>query len=455
MADKLISQLKFHDFSKKTVNSLPETPGVYVYTNEKKKVIYIGKAKNLKSRVRSYKAKGLIGKTEKLVSKIKYMSYIEVSSEMEALLLEARLVKKYKPEYNVALKDDKHPLYVAITKDEYPLILEVRKSDDKKNYSLFLGPFPSSRNLHSVLKMLRRIFPYANHVPGKRKCFYAHIGLCNPCPSVIDSLQGDEKKQLTMKYKDNIRRIRGVLSGRISYVKRDLEKQMRKYSKQEDFENAKAVRDQIKRLDYITSSPEKVTDPYLENPNYVEDVRESEMEELTKIVNKLSGEKLFSSPIKRVECYDIAHIAGTAPTASMVTFIDGTPDKSLYRHFKIYQKNTRSDFASMQEVIKRRTKHIKDWGIPDLLVVDGGKGQITSFIRAINETGNDFDTVVVGLAKKRETLIYPHLRDGKTEFNSMVLPKGGARNFLQRIRDESHRFARRLHHKQLLKDYKS
>lgn len=166
---------------KQVVSTIPENPGVYIFKKDSQ-VIYVGKAINLKRRVRSYFDLHLLPKTKKMVSEANNLKFIIVSSEFEALLLEAKLIKKFQPKYNVIAKDDKHPLYIAITKEEFPRVIAVRKLITS-NYSLMAsyGPFPSSHNVYSVLKMIRRIFPYSDHKIGKRVCLYSHIGLCNPC----------------------------------------------------------------------------------------------------------------------------------------------------------------------------------------------------------------------------------------------------------------------------------
>jgi excinuclease ABC subunit C len=401
---------------------LPETPGVYVFFNEETP-IYIGKAINLKRRVSSYFDLDLETKTAHMVSEANHISYVKVESELESLLLEARLIRKYMPHYNIAAKDDKHPLYIRITKEKYPRIITARKIEEKEKNLAFYGPFPSSTSVRLVLKMLRRIFPYSDHKLGNRRCLYSHIGLCNPCPNEIE--QSTNKKDLRHIYVKNVRRVKAVLSGKFNGVKSDLTKEMDRYANSQHYEEARLVRDQIERLDYITRE-QLPTDYYLENPNLYEDQRKREIQDL---------EDLVGIKINRIECYDISHLAGVNATASMVTFIGGDPDKNFYRHFRIRQAKGGNDYDAMREVAKRRAKHFDDWGKPELIIVDGGKGQISSF---------QIDLPVVGIAKHPDRLI---VGDKKIEL------KGPSLNLVARMRDEAHRFARRYHHHLISKVY--
>lgn len=430
----LAQRLKKTKIQPDTCKGIPETPGVYVFFKDKTP-IYIGKAINLKRRVSSYFDIDLENKTAKMVTEANYISYIKVDSELESLLLEARLIRKYMPHYNIAAKDDKHPLYIVITKEKYPRVITARKIDIKQGSTLSVfGPFPSTRNVYSVLRMLRRIFPFSDHKLGKRKCIYSHIGLCNPCPNTI--VQSAQNIELRKKYLSNIRNLKSILEGRINKVKSDLEKQMKIASSKENFEEAKIIRDQIERLEYITR-PQIPTDYFMQNPNLYEDQRNLEIGELKKL---LTRRNLVISDLSRIECFDVAHLAGTNPTASMVTFIDGTGDKALYRHFKIRKAKGGDDYESMREVARRRAQHFGDWGKPNLIIVDGGRGQVASF-------GSEIQGIpVVGIAKHPDRLIVGEEKIKLT---------GAPLQLVSRIRDEAHRFARRYHHKLVSKQFTS
>ena len=323
--------------------------------------------------------------------------------------------------------------------------MTARKIDEDKKNIAFYGPFPSSKNVKGVLKMTRRIFPYAEHKLGKRGCLYSQIGLCQPCPNEIEKVKDKKlRSKLTEEYRSNLSNMNKLLSGKIKFVRRGLEKRMKVFAKEEKFEAAAKIREQIEKLDYITQ-PITPIRYFLKNPNLIEDIREQELIELKKILTEYLK---MPKSLRRIECFDVAHLAGSKPTASMVTFIKAEPEKTLYRHFRIKQKRGQDDIASLAEVAKRRTKYLSGWGIPDLIVVDGGKGQVSSFFRVFRQ----HRIAVVGLAKRFEQLVIPKEKNGKISFSLVTLKQGPALNLLQRLRNEAHRFARRYHHKLLKKE---
>lgn len=396
------------EISKAKFLKIPESAGVYTFWKNNTPV-YIGKAVNLKSRLNSYLALNLGVKTSQMMNEANSVTHIQVTSELEALLLESSLIKRYKPKYNIVLKDDKHALYIVITKEKFPRVLTSRKFG---NY----GPFPNSTNVKTILKMLRKIFPYSDHKLGKKPCFYSHIGLCNPCPNIALN---------NIKYMQNIRNIKLVLSRKFNLVRKNLEKEMKNLSKLEKYEEAKIAREKIKALDYITQ--QKIdTQKFLENPNLTEDIRREELENLSQIT-KIKN-------LNRIECYDVAHLSGSLPTASMVVAIDGNMENSQYRHFKIKQSKGNSDYDSMREIAKRRITNLDKWAKPDLIIVDGGLGQVKAF----HEIYKICNIPVVGIAKHPDRLIFS---DGvKIKLTGLSL------QLVSRVRDEAHRFARRYHH---------
>ncbi|MBI1863713.1 GIY-YIG nuclease family protein [Candidatus Woesebacteria bacterium] len=416
----------------KLPKDLPETPGVYIFKNSDNVPTYIGKAKNLKRRVSSYFKSNLIGKTKLMVTESETLSYIKVDSEFESLLLEARLVRKYMPKYNIELKDDKSPLYIAITKDNYPIIKTFRRTDfGKIKTKAYFGPFPQSSIPKKVLRNLRSIFPYSEHLPSKRVCIYRELGLCNPCPSEIELETNLKTKEiLRKKYLKNVNQIKKILDGRLTQVKKFLIKQMQELSNQEMFEQAQEAKQKLQGIEYLQTraSPEE----YLKNPNFLVDIRNSELENLKNII---SGYKNIKK-LERIECFDVAHTAGSFPTASMVTFINGEPEKSLYRHFRVKKGKKSDDLSQMRGVLERRKKQFKNWSYPDLIIIDGGKTQLKTAEEVITEVP------VVSLAKRFETIIVKV--DNK--YIEKRLPIGPAKNLVQRIRNEAHRFARRYHH---------
>ena len=423
----------------KAFANLPEGPGVYGYLKNKQP-IYIGKAVNLRSRLKSYLTNRLEDKTRKMVSDAEAVSYIKVGSELEALLLEAELIRKYQPQYNVISKDDKHALYIRFTKEEYPKVLTCRKIETQKSDTkVYFGPFPSSTNVKAVLGMLRRIFPYSDHRLGKKPCLLSQIGLCNPCPSEIQSIKNYELRiMLQKKYLKNVSRIKTVLSGKFDMLERQLVKEMQVLSKNQKYEGAAYIKDKIEKLKYITQ-PRTPSEYYLENPNLTEDLRKKELNSLKRILN---SHIVIPNSLRRIECFDVAHLSGVAPTASMVTFIDGEPAKEFYRHLKIRKAKAGDDIASLEEVASMRIKHLNDWGKPDLIIVDGGKGQVNVFDKILSKYG----VPVAGLAKRYESLVLPTKNKMYGSFIVKRVPPGPALDFLQRARNEAHRFARRYHH---------
>ncbi|CAN5280177.1 excinuclease ABC subunit UvrC [soil metagenome] len=423
--------------NKKAVHQAPETPGIYQFKDITGNILYVGKAKNLRNRLDSYFSNQILPKTAQMLSLAKTIDYIKVTSEFEALLLEANLIKKYKPKYNIQLKDDKSPLYIGITKDYYPRIVIFRKPQmDQFKLKEYFGPFLAGTSVKKVLRIIRKIFPYSTHLPTGKICIYKQIGLCDPCPSEIENeIDENKKRELRIKYLRNVRNVKNLLNGKITNVQKDLEKEIKEYSKREEFEEAEKIALQLKMFQDVAINANYEMEEYLENPNLSEDLRNQELDKLQEILNKFIPN--FERPI-RIECFDIAHLAGSFPTASMVTFINGEADKRFYRHFKINNKKGNSDVDSMKEVISRRLNHLEDWGRPDLVIIDGGKPQLSVVGNLLEEKNIPY----VGLAKQFETIV---IKNGSEYIE--LRAKGVTLNLFQRIRDEAHRFARRLHHK--------
>lgn len=422
-----ITKLQKRSIDKTSFSRLPEEPGVYFFFTGKN-ILYIGKALNLKNRLRSYLNIDLGPKTRQMVNTADAISFIKVTSELESLLLEAKLINHFKPQYNIVLKDDKHPLYITITDDEFPRVIAIRKTD-KTKYLKIYGPFPSSQKVRSILRMIRKVIPFSDHKITKKACLYSQIGLCNPCPNTATKI---EKRD----YRKNIRNIQKLLDGSFSLVEKNIIREMEKYSKQNKFEKAADFRDKLKVLKYITQ-PQTPVGNFLENPNLAEDIKAGELLNLDKLLKK---QNIHIKKLRRLECYDVAHLAGASPTASMVVFIKGEAEKKEYRHFKINQKKSQSDYDSLKEVARRRQKHYQDWGKPDLVIVDGGLGQVKIF----NEIFKEDEIVVVGIAKHPERMVFVN--------GNKVRLQGSTLNLISRMRDEAHRFARRYHHLLLKKN---
>lgn len=416
------------------LSNIPQTSGVYLYKNKEKKVIYVGKAVNLRNRIRSYFQKNVLyAKTAELVKNIDSYSIIKTETEFEALLLEARLIKKYQPKYNSVAKDDKHPLYIRISKDEFPKITTARR--EGLNHAFYFGPFPSSRTVSETLKFLRTIFPYCTEKRiGKRACFYAHLGLCRPCPNEIVKEKGEKYNVLKNKYRKNVFQIKKILMGKHKSVIISLQKEMNKLAKELRYEEAAEIKRQIMRINYLITNHPRVS-AYLTNPNLYDDQRKEEVKDLGKI--------LSIRPPFKIEGYDISNIMGKNATGSMVTFVDGEAEKSLYRRFKIKSKNTPDDVAMMGEVLQRRLNN-QQWPYPDLFLIDGGESQVGQAIKTLAE--NKVNIPVIGLAKRFEEIIIPKKKGERLSFESVKLPRSSlALKLIQRVRDEAHRFAKKYH----------
>ena len=539
---------------KETLKMLPSLPGCYLYHDKEGEIIYVGKAKNLKRRVKSYfnrKHHDSV-KVNVLVSQIEKLEYIITNSEVEALILESHLIKKHKPKYNILLKDDKKYPYFLITDEDFPRIQIVRKRNINKLKGRYYGPYTNIGAMHSTLDFLKKIFPLKQCKTPRfksRPCLYYSIGKClAPCQGLVTSEE----------YKAVVHQAELFLSGKQSELLKQLMEQIQKYSDSEQFEKAARLRDSYLDLkktlekqkvvyentklnedvialahedgiliivimmiregrlidkkdftfeveeedkieyfetffkDYYNTLslefPDKIVSDALEQIGqkslYEEWLhiisgknvkisygKSAQGKELQKLADKnaqviLNNAKLskmskinedfnlIGSYLKeklhlnnfpyRMECYDISHIQGTNTVASMVTFINGLSKKSEYKKFKIKSAEGKpDDFLSMKEVLTRRLSHLgeKGWDKPDLIIIDGGKGQLSSVMQIVGEMGIE-GIDFVSLAKREEEVFLPNKSD------SILLPRESSALFLiQRIRDEAHRFAITFHRK--------
>lgn len=403
---------------KKDTQKITTRPGVYLYSDKNGNIIYVGKAKNLRNRVRQYflRSSTVEEKTSLLVSQIASIRTIPTDSEFDALLLEATLIRKYLPKYNAIARDDKSPLYITITFDEpLPRILFTRKrSLEQHLQQAVFGPFQSGRVARRLMQSVRRIIPYCTQKRRDGKpCFYTHIGLCNPCPSSIKT------KKLASVYRSNLRKISLLLSGRARRVRTILEKQMRESADRMDFEQAGEYKKQLYALNMLLT--------HRFDPTMYTDTTSERLSELARI--------LHVSSLKRIECIDISTLQGKWSTGSLVVFTDGIPDTNEYRRFRIKAAGIPNDVGMMTEVIKRRFAH-PEWPKPDLLVVDGGKAQVST------ATGIIRDIPIIGLAKRYEEIVVPN---GHAFKLVRLSPASPALQLVQHIRDEAHRFAKRYH----------
>ena len=541
MQSKIQEQLKL----------LPTNPGVYLMKNEQAKIIYVGKAINLKNRVKSYfqSSKNHSPKVKSMVEKISDFEYIITANEIEALILECNLIKKYRPKYNISLRDDKTYPYIKVTLNEdYPTVSITRKIF--KDGAKYFGPYTSAGAVHEVLNLLKKLFQIRScrQMNTKRPCLEFHIKRClAPCTGRVAKSE----------YREMIKSLCLFLEGRNEVVLKELTSRMQIAAENFQFELAAKLRDQVLAIEkisakqniiigssdqdiiglarkadeaciqiffirsgkmigrdhFLLNGTEDETDSALLNafleqyynkatfiPKEILLPAEIENEEILSawLSQKKNAKVSFGLPqrgvkkemvlmandnavvvleeqmiknsagleqtvgamkdlgrylrmekeLKRIECFDISHIQGSETVASMVVFSNGAPDKQEYRRYKLKSVEGKpDDFKSMQEVVGRRYRQ-SDGIMPDLIIIDGGKGQLNSALEIIRALGH-YQIPVVGLAKQFEYVFL----EGQSE--PVILPPNSKALYLiQRIRDEAHRFAityhRKLRHKRNL-----
>lgn len=538
---------------KEKIAALPTKPGVYLHKSNDGTIIYVGKAKNIRQRVRQYFDTNRIAdaKTRALVTKISDIDVIVTDSEAEALLLENNLIKEHKPRYNILLKDDKTYPSIRVTNEPYPRLFATRKII--RDGSQYFGPYTDLRYMYSLLRTLRAIFPLRScDLPlrddliaqGKFKvCLDYHIKKCEgPCQAHVDR----------QHYASHIRHCINILKGKSREVEKHLEEQMIIHAEHLEFEEAARVRNRLEVLrDYAGKQKVMSTDSadrdviaiarddhhactlvlmirdgkllgkrhyivanvlhqddseiaeraisrfYLENDtippeiflpcdlenaeillDWLEKKRGSAVEfvvpkigdkkklvamaaanadfllkelhlqnmkreeALPRAVASLQRDLSLPRAPRRIECFDNSHLQGTDYVSSMVVFVDGRPRKSDYRKFKINSFTGNDDFAAMREVVKRRYTRLlaEQAQMPDLIIIDGGKGQLSAACEVLRELGILDSIPVIGLAKRLEEVFRPNISE------SVLLPRSsGALRLLQQLRDEAHRFAIRFH----------
>jgi len=401
---------KFKFINGKNFNDLPKTSGVYFFY-DKKELIYIGKAINIQSRVKNHFQQPSY-RDNLFIDRVNKIGFFETNSEIGALILEANLIKKYQPKFNVVWKDDKNYFYVAITKAERPMIyITHQKSEDAE----YVGPFVEGTALKKTLRFLRRVFSYyttKNH--SKNKCTYCHLGLCpGPNPDL------DE-------YKKNIKKLILILQGKRSAVLNSLKQEMKSASKENKFEEAGKIRDRIYNLQQVMSHTR-----VLESKDLVKS-------DLTKSLRGLLG----LEKISRIECYDVSNIQGKQATGSMVVFINGLPDKSQYKKFKIKKENTPNDIAMLKETLERRFAH-PEWKYPEVILIDGGISQLNVAITAKNQKVEAKSIKVISIAKRNKDLYI----EGRKDFIPLKTLPREIYNLILQLDDEAHRFAITYHKK--------
>ena len=416
------------------VRKFPTCPGVYLMKNAAGVVIYVGKATNLRSRAGSYFLKAALTdiRTGHWVGEIADADFMECESEVDALLVESRLIKDIQPQYNKVLKDDKTFPYLQIsTYEDFPRV-EITREPESSGVKLY-GPFPSAGSLRGAVQVLQRIFKFRTcsldidagdeRWRWYRPCLLASIKQCTaPCNMRVSR----------EAYRKDIKRLQMFLSGKKSSLLKDMKAEMMEASKALNFEVAAKLRDEIKLLENLDHRGDLDTH---EQPEVFHIDPKKGLEGLKRVL------KLSETP-RSIEGVDIAHLGGGQTVASLVKFIDGLPFKPGYRRFKIKNVKGIDDFKSIHEVVSRRYQRLTDENdtFPDILLIDGGKGQLSSAVAAFEALGID-PPVLISLAKKEEEIFQP----GESE--SIKLSRHAfSLRLLQCVRDEAHRFAQHYHH---------
>jgi len=413
---------------------LPTSPGVYLMKDARERVIYIGKAVNLRSRVGSYftNQATLDRRTAELIPEIRDIDYIETDSEVDALLLEARLIKDTQPRFNQDLKDDKTFPYLEITtREDFPRVEFTRKphSTGTKLY----GPFTNAKKLRGTIAVLQKIFRFrtcALDIEEQderwrwfRPCLLASINQCTaPCNLRISKED----------YRKDIQRLRMFLDGNKKSLLKQMRKEMQQASGERKYEKAARIRDEIESLESLNLR------------GNLEEHAQPEVFYIDPNKGMAGLKKIFKLPQlpRRIEGVDIAHLQGGETVASLVQFLDGLPFKHGYKRYKIRTVEGVDDYAAIREVVSRRLRRLQKEGesFPDILLIDGGKGQLNAALSAMKAIGVD-PPFTISLAKREEEVFVP----GEKLPRRLSKHSFGLR-LLQYIRDESHRFAQQYHH---------
>lgn len=403
-------------------SQIPIKPGVYFFKDAKKKVLYVGKAINLRVRLRQYFRDEQTEKIKIMLSRAKSVDFCQTDSEIQAVVLEAKLIKTYRPKYNSLLKDDKRYLYLGITKEDYPRVKLVRRPE-LENLLFWTGPFPSSLMLKQILRWVRKIFPYCSCKSNRKKpCLYFQIGLC-PGPKVISKVI----------YRKNINNLILFFSGQSDRLLKKLGQEMDKAAKRLAFEEAGKIKNQIQFLERMIFSSAGLTGENLASAKGLVQLR--------KIMAEHQGIELYF--IHRIECFDIANFGKKIIVGAMSVLENGEAELSAYRRFKIYGLN-QDDPACLAQIIDRRLSH-QEWFYPQLILVDGGKPQLQAVLPILRQRKVLGEIGIVGLAKENEVLIIPKFSGEKVNYQKLVLKRNSpALKLLQYARDESHRFGNKF-----------
>ena len=439
------------------LDKFPTTPGVYLFKN-RKAVLYIGKANNLRSRIRNYLGKDVPIKVKNLLEEATKLEFKLADSEPEALILEAQLIKKHQPKYNVIFRDDKNYFFVGFTKEKYPRVFLTHQLKLKKYKSPlrsrfpprlsgeagseaskadFIGPFTEGKALKIIIKSLRKAIPFCTCRSAHDKlCFNYHLGLCvGACclkPKAASRYRYLDTAKTRRGYLQNIHYLKAVLLGKRRKLISELKSKMTRMAKKEDFELAAEIRDLVKSLENILAHKNiSFKNEFLEQAQLL-----TQLKRLFKLKNEPN----------RIEAYDISNIAGILAVGTMVVFNKTESDKNEYRKFKIKTVKGADDIAMMKEVLRRRFNH-QEWLKPDLIYIDGGIAQMNIAKEVVAE--KDLKIPIVAFAKGLQNVFVSTMHQ-PVKLNK--LPEK-VKNFIVKVKDEVHRFSITYHRKLRSKEF--
>lgn len=420
------------DTLKENLKKIPTSAGIYIFQDTKNKPLYIGKALNLKNRLKSY-LKTDDPRIQKMIATAEKIKHVQTNSDIEALILESQYIKKYQPPFNIMLRDDKQYFYVGFTKNKLPRIYLTHQPVGNDEY---IGPFTDGSAIKTTLRFLRSIFPYCTCKQlHHNRCLNYHIGKCLG----FCCLKSQATKKGVVTYLSNIKSIRAILNGGKNSLIKKLKKNADTNAKADNFKKAIELRNKIEKLERVFKNARIIRSSKMMMPH------NSGLESLLK----------QQKPIIRIEGYDVSNIQGTHATGSMVTFVNGQPDKNFYRKFKIHNKQTPDDTAMLKEILERRFKHT-EWPFPDLILIDGGKGQVNvarSTLATLKIT-----IPIIGISKDDRhighQIFIPNRKSTGWRIVALTKLSPTDKNLLLAIDGEAHRFAisyyRKLHRKKAL-----
>jgi len=451
----------FRFISKDKMDMLPKTAGVYCF-KAGKELIYIGKAINIKNRVKNHFQQPTY-RDNLFIDKVNKIGYLETNSEIEALILEANLIKKFQPKFNVVWRDDKNYFFVAISQNnkKIPYIFITHQPSFAKGFgrarknhenTKYIGPFVEGTALKKTLRFLRKAFPYyTNSKHPKNKCTYCHLDLC-PGPELFENPPSPKASEGLREYRRNIKKLVLILEGKRGAVLNSLKKEMKNASKENKFEEAGKIRDKISALQQVMAHTSVINSTQEMAKNFAQAKNHPifSWENTQKILQGITNQ---SKNISRIECYDISNIQGNQATGSMVVFTDGEPDKSQYKKFKIRLPEKPNDIAMLEEIITRRLAH-PEWKYPEIMLIDGGIAQLNIAIRVKDLNLKTRPIKVISIAKRNKDLYIEappshKASDGQGRKEPILLKTLPREiyNLVLRLDDEAHRFAITYHKK--------